>query len=104
MRVDILQIQENTLRRVPRYFVDAIVDWLLHVALPLAIYALLVLSAVAAPAHAREALFGVGAATLLLLFIGIHNAWDGITYHVLVRWRGTDAERHPTDAGEKDTR
>jgi len=29
-------------------------------------------------------LFGVGAAALLLLFIGIHNAWDGVTYHVFV--------------------
>jgi hypothetical protein len=26
--------------------------------------------------------FGVAAASLLLLFIGIHNAWDAITYHV----------------------
>src|SRR5437879_13882156 len=26
------------------------------------------------------ALFGVGAALLLLVFIGIHNAWDTVTY------------------------
>jgi hypothetical protein len=32
----------------------------------------------------REALFGVGAATLLLLFIGIHNSWDSVAYHVFV--------------------
>jgi hypothetical protein len=32
--------------------------------------------------HTREALFGVGAAALLLLFIGIHNAWDSIVYLV----------------------
>ena len=32
--------------------------------------------------HLREALFGIGAAVLLLLFIGIHNAWDAVTYHV----------------------
>jgi hypothetical protein len=29
-------------------------------------------------------LFGVGAAALLLLFIGIHIAWDNVAYHVLV--------------------
>jgi hypothetical protein len=40
-------------------------DWLFHFVLPLAAYAMLALSAVAAPAHTREALFGVGAATLL---------------------------------------
>jgi hypothetical protein len=28
-------------------------------------------------------LFGVGAAALLLLFIGIHNAWNSIAYLVL---------------------
>jgi hypothetical protein len=35
--------------------------------------------------HLREALFGVGGAVLLLLFIGIHNAWDAVTYHVFVK-------------------
>jgi len=30
-----------------------------------------------------EALFGIGAAALLLLFIGIHNAWDSVVYLVL---------------------
>ena len=57
-------------------------DWLFHFVLPLAAYAMLALSAVAAPAHTRQALFGVGGATLLLLFVGIHNAWDSVTYHV----------------------
>ena len=58
-------------------------DWLFHVLLPLAAYALLAVSAFVAPSHTREALFGVGAAALLLLFVGIHNAWDAVTYHVL---------------------
>jgi len=57
-------------------------DWLFHVLLPLTAYAVLALSAFAAPAYAREALFAVGAAVLLLLFVGIHNAWDGIVYQV----------------------
>ena len=59
-------------------------DWLFHCVLPLAAYAILALSAFAALSHTREALFSVGTAALLLLFIGIHNAWDGIAYHVLV--------------------
>jgi hypothetical protein len=58
-------------------------DWLFHVLLPLAAYSILAGSAVAAPARRREALFGVGGAALLLLFIGIHNAWDNVAYHVL---------------------
>jgi hypothetical protein len=32
----------------------------------------------------------VGATALLLLFIGIHNAWDGVTYHVFARERLED--------------
>ena len=57
-------------------------DWLFHVALPLAANVVLALSALAAPAHEQEALFAVGAATLLLLFIGIHNSWDTIVFQV----------------------
>ena len=63
-------------------------DRLFHVLLPFAAYAMLAVSAYAARAHGREALFGVGAAVVLLLFIGIHNAWDAVTYHVFVRQRG----------------
>jgi hypothetical protein len=62
-------------------------DWLSHAWLPLAANVLLVLSALAAWSHESEALFGVAAATLLLLFIGIHNSWDTIAYQVLIRMR-----------------
>jgi hypothetical protein len=27
-----------------------------------------------------SALFGIAAAAILLLFVGIHNAWDTVTY------------------------
>jgi hypothetical protein len=70
-------------------------DWLFHVLLPLAAYALLALSACAAPSHTREVLFGVGAVALLLLFIGIHNAWDAVTYHVFVHKQNSKTERRP---------
>lgn len=68
-------------------------DWLFHAALPLAAYAILTLSSVSAPFHAREALFGIAAAMLLLLFIGIHNAWDSVAWHVFVNLRGDNTER-----------
>jgi hypothetical protein len=57
-------------------------DWLFHVLLPFAAYTTLAAAAFAAGSHLRAALFGIGAAALLLLFIGIHNAWDAVTYHV----------------------
>jgi hypothetical protein len=62
-------------------------DWLFHVLLPLAAYAVLAVSACAAYSYPRPALFLVGAAALLLLFVGIHNAWDIVTYHVFVTRR-----------------
>jgi len=68
-------------------------DWLFHVLLPLAAYAMLALSAFWTSVHAREGLFGIGAAALLLLFIGIHNAWDSVAYHVLQSGRNTNNER-----------
>jgi hypothetical protein len=70
-------------------------DRLFHVLLPLTSYAMLVVSAGAAYSYPRPALFLVGAAALLLLFIGIHNAWDTITYHVFVKRREQrEPERH----------
>ena len=59
-------------------------DWLFNLLLPLAAYAMLALSAFMASSYPRETLFVAGAAVLLLLFVGIHNAWDAVSYHVLV--------------------
>ena len=57
-------------------------DWLFHAVLPLTAYVGLAFAAFAAVYHTRDGLFGVGAAPLLLLFIGIHNAWDSVVYLV----------------------
>jgi hypothetical protein len=73
--------------RVQTAYQPVFEDWLFHLLLPLAAYLMLAGSACAARAHSSQALFGVGAAVLLLLFIGIHNAWDSVTYHVFVKKR-----------------
>jgi len=62
-------------------------DWLFFALLPFAAYSVLAVSAYAARFRPREALFGAGAAALVLLFTGIHNAWDAVTYHVFVKTR-----------------
>ena len=67
-------------------------DWLCHALLPFAAYATLAVSACASFAYSHGAMFGVGVASLLLLFIGIHNAWDAITFHVYSRKR---SQREP---------
>jgi hypothetical protein len=74
-------------------------DWLFHVLLPLAAYALLTVSAVIARSYARRALFVVAGSTLLLLFVGIHNAWDAVTYLVFVH-RDKPAEVDDAEQGK----
>jgi hypothetical protein len=71
-------------------------DWLFHVLLPFSAYSMLAGAAFTAQSYARTALFLVGAGALLLLFVGIHNAWDAVTYHVFVRRRKQreDEENH----------
>jgi hypothetical protein len=59
-------------------------DWLFHAVLPIVAYATLSASALAALFDPAGCLFGVATAALLLLFIGIHNAWDAVTYHIFV--------------------
>jgi hypothetical protein len=55
-------------------------DWLWHTILPFFAYAGLLAAAAFVPSRPAPALFAVGAVTLLLVFIGIHNAWDTVTY------------------------
>jgi len=70
-------------------------DWLFHAILPFAAYAILIVTAIAARSDLEGALFGVGGAAVLLLFIGIHNAWDAVTYHVFVLSAGkSKPEKH----------
>jgi hypothetical protein len=70
-------------------------DWLCHALLPFVAYATLAVSAIAARSYLRGVLFAVGAAALLLLFIGIHNAWDAVTYHVFVQTPKRDEQSSP---------
>jgi hypothetical protein len=55
-------------------------DWIFHCALPLVAYATLLVSAITLTTSHTPALFGVALFTLILLFVGIHNAWDTVTY------------------------
>jgi hypothetical protein len=58
-------------------------DWIFHVILPCISYAVLLIAAILLPRHETDALFMTGAVALLLLFVGIHNAWDSVTYIVV---------------------
>jgi hypothetical protein len=58
-------------------------DWLWHSIFPSCAYGALVIAALVFAANAMPALFIAGVATLLFLFIGIHNAWDNVTYPIV---------------------
>jgi hypothetical protein len=77
----------NILKRMRRQtaYKPVFEDWLFHFILPCVAYTSLCGAALTAALTARVALFIVGGVALLLLFVGIHNAWDTATYHVLVR-------------------
>lgn len=79
--------------RVQEAYSPQFEDRLFHVLLPFAAYATLAGSAYAARSNVGGALFGVGTAALSLLFIGIHNAWDAVTYHVFVRRGQQESEQ-----------
>lgn len=71
-----------TARRARRQtgYVPVLEDWLWHVGFPIGAYGVLLVTGVAAYWHLVGALYFVAIVALLLLFIGIHNAWDSAVY------------------------
>jgi hypothetical protein len=57
-------------------------DWLWYAVLPCGTYAALAIAALLLRTITQVALFVIAGATLALVFIGIHNAWDTVTYIV----------------------
>ena len=58
-------------------------DWLWHAMFPCSIYATLAVASLFFLRTTHLVLFIIGAAGLGLLLIGIHNAWDTVTYLVV---------------------
>ena len=55
-------------------------DWMWHFTLPLVAYCALFFTGIVLHLWPRPVLFAPAAAVTLLIFIGIHNAWDVVTY------------------------
>jgi hypothetical protein len=72
-------------------------DWMFHVILPGVAYAIVTVSAALLLRRPPFALFLIGAAALLLMFIGIHNAWDTVTYIAVGKHEAADKDRKPRD-------
>src|SRR5262245_5685671 len=78
-------------------------DWIWHVTLPLVAYALLTFSAVLLYGRQTVAPFGIGAAVLLMVFTGIHNAWDNVTYLAVQRAAGGSQSRKKASSTDGET-
>ena len=66
-------------RRQTGYAPD-VEDWLWYTVFPILVYAVLLVSAVVLPRRPVTLMFVIAATVLGLLFVGIHNAWDTVTY------------------------
>jgi len=76
-------------------------DWLWHIILPFIAYLGLVAAAMTLVRWPLESLFGVAAATMILLLASIHNAWDIVTYIAL---KDRDADAKPGQHGGRTRR
>jgi hypothetical protein len=75
-------------------------DWLFHNILPFIAYAGVAGAGALLMLHPVSALFVIGAMTLLMLFIGIHNAWDTVMYITTERLPKARASK---EAGKKSS-
>lgn len=73
-------VRMRGLARRQKEYVPVRSDWVWHCLLPLIAYVCLLGSAAVVWASADAALYSVAAGALLLLYIGIHNAWDAATW------------------------
>ncbi len=81
------------IRRMDGYDADA-EDWSWHTLFPFVSYVSLTLGALGMLHMPGLAMFGVGFAAASLVFVGIHNAWDIVTYLAM---------RSPSEANDAST-
>lgn len=66
--------------RLQTEYLPDVEDWLFHVVVPILTYAVVLLAALLLPRHPEPGLLTIAICTLILLFTGIHNAWDSVVY------------------------
>ena len=85
-----------------RAYQPGVEDWVFHIILPSAAYAGVLVAAVFFADGDAWPHFLVAAATLLLLCVGIHNAWDTVTYLTIKAARAaSNGESTPPAAPKK---
>lgn len=75
-------------------------DWAFNTLLPCLAYVTLIGGALAMHGTAPQALYAPAAAVTLLIFVGIHNAWDVVTFLATGKAESL-IDRAPNGVGEK---
>jgi hypothetical protein len=83
------------MRRVGSAYVPVLEDWIWNVILPTLVYAGLLVEAVLIWHEPTPALYAVAALSLIMLFIGIRNAWD------IAVWMTFYRQREPNDSANR---
>jgi hypothetical protein len=76
-------------------------DWLWFVILPLIAYVDLLISAIVLQRSPGPSLFAIAGGALVLLFVGIRNAWDTVIYVALQRHDNAKPPQHTPRTGPK---
>lgn len=76
-------------------YVPVLEDWIWHVCLPFLSYMMLLLGSTLLSRNSTIGLFMIGAMSVLLLFVGIHNAWDTVTFLVIERLNPSETPGPP---------
>ena len=71
--------------RQQKVYVPVLEDWIWHTVIPLLSYLAFFTGGILLPRAPEPCLFAIGTASVTLLFVGIHNAWDAVTYIAQVR-------------------
>jgi hypothetical protein len=72
-------------------------DWIWHVIIPLAAYLTFAIGGLACGDIGATPQFAIAAGTVLLIFCGVHNSWDSVTYSLSLPHARPDEHKPPAE-------
>ena len=91
------------MRQMPNYQ-STLEDWLWYMAFPLLANVLLIIAGFVVPKNPSSALYILSSAMLLLLLVGIRNAWDMVTFLAVERAHAENKSSERTRKGSSSQR
>jgi hypothetical protein len=76
-------------------------DWIWHTTLPTLAYAAMIYAGVELTRFVEQAEYIIGLSVLILVFVGIHNAWDTVAYVTTLRAAEIRQEESAARAAEQ---